>query len=272
MSSKIKKNIEFIYSDIALYFSITEERKIVLLYCGTKDHKKRIIKPEAAKFYSLVEASYLGEINNQTRGLKHFQSGYAETYKYVSHQEIETSKGKELIFVTKNDDLQVETHYRFYKGVKSFTSFNIAENLREKPTFLTFLSSFTFLGVCPANDKNTYLYEATNSWLEEAQWQKHKLFDLGIFDTNLYTSMKRYCINNTGGWSTKEHLPMMVFENKKKKSATLVQVENNGSWHLEITNFLGQAYLSASGPEFNDNQWIKKLAPGERFESVHATI
>ncbi|MFA5480799.1 MAG: glycoside hydrolase family 36 protein [Bacilli bacterium] len=272
MSSKINKNIEFIYSDIVLNFSITEEGKIVLLYCGPKNQKIRKIIPEAAKFYSLVEASYLGEINNKTRGLKHFQSGYAETYKYVSHQEIETSKGRELVIVTKNNDMQVETHYRFYKDAKSFTSFNIVENTSEEPTFLTFLSSFTLLGVCPANDKNTFLYEATNSWLEEAQWQKHKLFDLGIFDSNSFTSMKRYCINNTGSWSTKEHLPMMIFENKKKKIATLVQVENNGSWHLEIANFLGQAYLSASGPEFNDNQWIKKLAPGERFESVHATL
>ena len=120
------------------------------------------------------------------------------------------------------------------------------------------------------NDKNAYLYEATNSWHEEAQWQKHKLFDLGIFSGNGFTSMKRHCLNNTGSWSTKEHLPMMVLENKKR--ATLIQIENNGSWHLELGDFIEQLYLSASGPEFNDNYWLKELKPNEIFESAHATL
>ena len=143
MSSRINKNIEFIYSGIALNLSITEEGKIVLLYCGPKDHKIKNIIPEAAKFYSLVEASYLGETNNKTRGLKHFQSGYAETYKYVSHQEIETSKGRELIIVTKTTICKWGP-IMFYKDIKSFTSFNIIENISKNAEFFNFLSSYFF--------------------------------------------------------------------------------------------------------------------------------
>ena len=92
MSSKINKNIEFIYSDIVLNFQSLKKGKIVLLYCGPKNQKIRKLYPEAAKFYSLVEASYLRPKSIIKHDLKHFQSGYAETYKYVSHQEIETSK------------------------------------------------------------------------------------------------------------------------------------------------------------------------------------
>ena len=152
------------------------------------------------------------------------------------------------------------------------TCFNIVKNVKNESITLSYVSSFHQLGILPVNNKNTYLYQATNSWHEEAQWQKHRLFDLGLFNGNGFTSMKRYCLNNTGSWSTKEHLPMMVLENKKKKTATLVQVENNGSWHLELGDFVGQLYLAASGPEFNDNQWLKSLKPGEIFKSTQATL
>ena len=266
----MKKNIEFNYSNLKALFKITENRKIVLLYFGLQNTKTKPIKKDLEKFFSFVEIDYLEGKENKHRGLKHFQSSYSETYRYISHKVIDIQNGKELIINTKNDVLEVETHYRFYEDVQAVSCFNIVKNMRKSPLFLTFISSFHQLGILPVNDKNTYLYEATNSWHEEAQWQKHRLFDLGIFNGNGFTSMKRYCLNNTGSWSTKEHLPMMVLENKK--SATLIQAENNGSWHLEIGDFIEQLYLSASGPEFNDNQWLKELKSNEIFESVHATL
>ena len=268
----MKKTFEINCSDLRLQYSITNDDKVVLLYCGLKNKKSKPIEVDLQKFFSFVEVDYLDGNENTHRGLKHFQSEYGETYKYVSHEIIENALGKELVIKTKNDVLEVETHYQFYKGAKALTSFNIVKNIRKKAVFLTYLSSFHQLGIFPINDKNTYLYEASNSWHEEAQWKKHKLFDLGIFNGNGFTSMKRYCLNNTGSWSTKEHLPMMVLENKKNKTATLVQIENNGSWHLELGDFIGQVYLSASGPEFNDNQWLKELKPSEVFETVHATL
>ena len=266
----MKKSIEFNYSNIKALFNITKNHKIVLLYFGLQDIKPKPVKKDLQEFFSFVEVEYLEGKDNKHRGLKHFQTSYSETYRYVSHKVVDIQNGKELIIKTKNNVLEVDTHYRFYKDVQAVSCFNIVKNIRNSPLFLTFVSSFHQLGVLPVNNKNTHLYEATNSWHEEAQWQKHKLFDLGIFSGNGFTSMKRYCLNNTGSWSTKEHLPMMVLENKK--FATLIQVENNGSWHLEIGDFIQHLYLSASGPEFNDNHWLKELKPNDIFESVHATL
>ena len=268
----MKKTIEIIHCSLKLSFSITNENKVVLLYCGLNSGKQNIVKPDLVPFYSFVEIDYLGGKNNKHRGLKHFQTEYSQTHKYVSHKVIENTKGKELIIITRNDVLEVETHYLLYGSANAVSSFNIVKNISDKPITITFVSSFHQFGVLPINDISTYLYQATNSWHEEAQWQKHKLFDLGIFNGNGFTSMKRYCLNNTGSWSTKEYLPMLVLENKRKNSATLIQVENNGSWHIELGDFVGQLYLSASGPEFNDSQWLKTLEPNDSFESVHSTL
>ena len=267
----MNKRLQFTYAGLKLNFAIND-KKIVLLYCGLENGKAPLIKKDLQKFYSLIEIDYLNGKKNLHRGLKHFQTEYAETHKYVSHEIIDSKNGKELILVTKNNKLKVETHFLFYENVNAFTSFNIVKNISKESINLTYVSSFHQLGISVVNDKNVYLYQATNSWHEEAQWQCHKLFDLGIFNGNGFTSMKRYCLNNTGSWSTKEHLPMMVLENRKNKTATLVQIENNGSWHLELGDYADYLYLSASGPEFNDNQWLKELKPNEIFESTHATL
>ena len=266
------KKVDIQHFGLRTIFSISKEKRIFLLYCGLDNKKIPSVKTDLQPFYTLVEADYLDDKNNSRRGLKHFQTGYGASYQYVSHKEIKNDKGIELIVITKNDYLQIETHYQFYQDVKAISSFNVINNISDKPITLTYISSFHQLGILPVNDKNTFLYQATNSWHEEAQWQKHRLFDLGIFNGNGFTSMKRYCLNNTGSWSTKEHLPMMVLENKKKKATTLVQLENNGSWHLELGDYIGQLYLAASGPEFNDNQWLKVLKPSEEFKSVQATL
>ena len=266
------KKIDISHYGLRLLFSILKENRICLLYYGLDDKKPSHPKKDLEQYFTFVEVDYLNDKNNAHRGLKHFQTNYGMTYQYVSHQEIENDKGIELIIVTKNDSLLVETHFQFYKNVKAISSFNIVKNIIDNPITLTYVSSFHQLGILPINDKNTYLYQATNSWHEEAQWQKHKLFDLGIFNGNGFTSMKRYCLNNTGSWSTKEYLPMVALENKRKKTCTLVQLENNGSWHLEVGDFIGQIYLAASGPELNDNQWLKTLKTGETFKSAQATL
>ena len=265
------KNINVSYSGLKMTFSFING-KIVLLYCGLDNKKCQRIKQEEKQFFSLVEADYLEGKENHHRGLKQFETNYGETYKYIKFSEKDTKNGKELIIFTRNDVLEIETHYLLYKTAKSITSYNLVKNISKSSVSLTYVSSFHQFGILPVNDKNNYLYQATNSWHEEAQWQKHRMFDLGIFNGNGITSMKRYALNNTGSWSTKEYLPMFVIENKKKKIANLIQIENNGSWHLEIGDYLGCIYVAASGPEFNDNQWLKELQAGEVFESVHSTV
>lgn len=271
-NNKYMKTIAFNHYGLKLLFSISKENKICLLSCGLENSKPIRVKDDVKNFFTILEVDYLENKDNTHRGLKHFQTAYGMTYRYVGYKETKNEKGIEVIIVTKNDCLEVETHYQFYKDVKAISCFNLVKNINNKPITLTYVSSFHQLGILPINDKSTFLYQATNSWHEEAQWQKHRLFDLGIFNGNGFTSMKRYFLNNTGSWSTKEFLPMMVLENKRKKTSVLVQLENNGSWHLELGDFIGQVYLTASGPEFNDNQWLKVLEPGKEFKSAQATL
>lgn len=50
------------------------------------------------------------------------------------------------------------------------------------------------------------------------------------------------------------------------------QIENNGSWHWELSNSFDSIYLKAGGPNDEDNFWYRKLNPGEAFESVKVCV
>ncbi|MCQ2796144.1 MAG: alpha-galactosidase [Bacilli bacterium] len=261
--------LTFKYLELRLDFKLSKNKDIYFIYAGL-DKNKTIIKNNEQNFAKVVQAEYTNGINNTNRGLKLNETSYGNNHKYVTHSFKNNKLGKELIITTKNQILRIDTHFQFYKGTKSISTYNVVKNISHNDITLTFISSFYLLGIVPSNQKNNYLYRATNSWHTEAQWSKFNFLDLGIYNGNNHTSMNRFTINNTGGWSTKEHLPMLVVENDN--NSTLVQIENNGSWHLEVGDYANYVYLLASGPEFNDNQWKKIIAPKETFKSVQATL
>lgn len=266
MQSKI---LSFSYSGLRLDFELTKDNDFNFLFAG-EDKNKTVIKKCNRQFSKLVEAEYINGRGNKHRGLKYSDTSYGRTYKYVSHTFKDNKLGKELVVTTKNDILSIDTHFQFYKNVKAISSYNVVTNISKEDVSLTFVSSFYLLGIAKSNDKNNFLYKATNSWHSEAQWSKFKFIDLGIFNGNEFTSMNRFIINNTGGWSTKEHLPMAVVQTKS--GCTLVQIENNGSWHIELGDFCNAVYLLASGPEQYDNQWVKVLKPNDAFKSAQSTL
>lgn len=82
----MEKSIEFNYSNLKVLFRITKNRKIVLLRFGLQDIKTKPVKRDLQDFFSFVEADYLEGKVNKHRGLKHFQTSYSETYRYLSHE------------------------------------------------------------------------------------------------------------------------------------------------------------------------------------------
>ncbi|MCQ2742127.1 MAG: alpha-galactosidase [Bacilli bacterium] len=264
------KTLSFTYNGMNLTFEISKE-KICLLHFGLNERIKRI-KASDRQFFRFVEAEYLGGNENKHRGLKLNDTSYGLSAKFVAYEENESDKGLSLTITTKNDVLEIESHFLIYKNAHAVSCYNIAKNISNKTVELLYVPSFFFQGVASSNNPGLSLYQASNSWHCEAQWSKFGLRSLGVFNGNDFTSMKRYCLNNTGTWSTKEHLPMIVLEDRRGKSATLVQIENNGSWHIEIGDFANYLYLAACGPEFYDNSWSKKLKKGETFRTTQATL
>lgn len=271
MSKIMNNKLEFVFNNVLLSFYIEKDGRMFLLYAGKNKEVKSINKYHRS-YRNLVEIDTIEDQRNNHHGDKLIESSYGRTYKYVSHQVTRNELGDEIIITTKNEYLTVDIHYQFYDGACGISSFSVVTNNNSNPQTLLSVSSFVFAGFSKANNKNLYLYQADNSWHCEAQWKKDSFLHLGIYNGNDYFSNKRYSINNKGSWSTKDHLPMMAIENKLKKEVSLIQIESNGSWNLEISDVSNHLYYLASGPEFKDHAWQKMLNVNESFTSVQATI
>lgn len=206
-------------------------------------------------------------------GDRHIGSSESHTLKYINH--ILESRDNEniLIIIQENDVIRVKSYFVEYVDAKTIQCYCEVENISSKEIALEYVSSF-----CKYDAIRFDSYEATeiiipsNSWFMECQWKAHTLEELGIIAPNAIKSFKKFCVSNTGAWSSKNYLPMAIIHDKIVDDYLLFQIESNGSWTYEIGDYLHNATLHISGPSLQENGWLKKLRPGDVFVSVKTSL
>jgi alpha-galactosidase len=271
-----RKNISIVENGIKLLFQIDEEGYIKLLHCGTHEYTDDCLTDDQKIQFRLFEVQLAGKNQGGHHGAKNYCSSEGVSAKYLSHNDYTNEFGRKLEIITFSDDVEIVSHYQFYNGIKVIRSWTDVTCLSESPIVLEYVSSFCLYGLAKENFENKYesinLHIPTNSWHSECQWRKNNLYEMGLFNANNTLTLKRAKVSNTGSWSSKEHLPMGMIEDTINKRFILWQIENNGSWHWEVSDISNQIYLAVSGPCFMENHWTKKLAKGEIFSSVKAAI
>lgn len=119
------------------------------------------------------------------------------------------------------------------------------------------------------------LYESDFEWLGENRWHSSPLkqyFPNLSYEITDSTPRGIHQAVSTGSWSTGSKAPVAVLESLKSGLTLFFQIEHNGAWRWEIGNAGQDGYIALSGPTRNDHSWFRKLAPGEIFSSVPASI
>lgn len=256
-------NFEFSNGLLTLKFSINESNKISLDYFG--DTKNILLAPSTIVEAQILEANHVS--NNPGKLCATY---FGANSKYRSH----SIKDNELIIVTEDEYLQIETHFILYDGVRGLSTYSVVKNISKNIVNLEYISSFYLYGLGQENDeiyKDMNVCYARNGWNSEAQWKEEAFNEVALFNCNKKVNLNRFGINSTGSWSTKEYLPMCGINNRKTKRFLLSQIENNGSWHIEIGDFANKYYFAVSGPEYLDNSFMKELKPNEKFISCQAS-
>ena len=258
------------YENTILTFDVRENGEVVLNRLGFAD------VPSMPGPVCRVNVS--GSLENTYNGAVHSGASSEATLKYKSHVSYDNEDGRKLELVQQDDSMEVTTHFQFYKGVHGVRAWNVVKNISKEPLGLDCVSSLCLtLCILDADDPNEHVsvYIPHNKWSQEANWKKKSLDELGI-QVLTCSSKKRYCISNTGHWSSKEYLPMGAVENTRDATCALWQIESNGSWSWEVIALRMNAdnglYLNAQGPDENLNGWYKQLEAGESFESVKCAV
>lgn len=268
---------------IHLVFQETDEHIAKLLHCSLLPFSEDALNQRHGSHgFKPVEVQVTGLDRPEERhGMKYVGTAPGWRMQFEDLLDKRNHLGRKITLLLSDPPtgLSVSCHYQFFDGLKTILCWTEAENKGEKPLGLEYLSSFALTGVekeglLPYEEKLSLLLPH-HGWQKEFQWQTYSFSQLGMAQTqptdDLHSS-SYISISNTGNWSTKEHLPIGILENKETGTSLGWQILQNGSWHWEICDQDGSLTLQLSGPTEAHSHWWKRLQPGETFTSVPAAV
>jgi len=262
-------------NNLCLLIRVSAEKDVRLLHFSPFSFRPELPAREEQKDYRLVEIHCSGENHDDNHGPKHTGTMPGNRLVYKTHRDFATTQGRKLEIEMEDAGLVVICHLQFYNGIPVVRSWTEIRNESATAKGLEYVSSFALTGISKEGllpwDQKSRLYIPHHTWFGEGQWRQYTLPELGLSKVSDY-SFKRVACSNTGSWSTSQFLPMGCYENTECGSVLFWQIEQNGSWHWEISDKAHQLYLQLSGPTENENLWWKELAPGETFSSVPAAV
>ena len=267
----MKKEFLFLEGSLHLKFLLLDDHSIRLISIGKE---KKEIK-DSFEIYRPAEIQLTGLDQNGHHGIKNIDTYFGMNAKFVSFEKKDQKDFLEVILLTKDEYLECKTHYLLYKDCDVIAIYNEVKNISKERVRIEFVSSYLEYGLGKRGRRDPYekLYFHTpfNSWHVEAEWKRESFKNLGLYNGNNNLSFKKIELNNTGSWSSKEYLPMCCIEDEELSSFELLEIEHNGSWHIEVGDENDILYLNASGPTHNNNDFTYSLKPNETFIGVKAS-
>lgn len=206
---------------------------------------------------------------------------------FVGKEETKSSSGKTVVLTHFDPLLQlrVQSVYEFYNGTSTFRRYTRLINESDKSIGIENVSSaminnFGIPGKGGLNEKLS-VYKASNGWMAEGQWKIYKPSELG-WSENGMSSRSGVFSTNLGSMSSVSELPFAMVENKAIGITWFWQIEHNGSWHWEMSNYRNNfrskeevnfpCYIYIGGPDERHHHAWKDLKPGEVYETVKVAI
>jgi alpha-galactosidase len=179
--------------------------------------------------------------------------------------------------------LLITLRYQAYGQAGAVRATAEAVNQGNAPVTLEqFLIAFPGLGR-PDNARwgeTATIHTAGNCWIGEAQWRAQRPSELGIADTRAPSArladlrpsyadpLGAAVWRNTGTWTTANHLPMGVIEDRDAGLSWFWQIEHSGSWQAEVGRAGHAFYVAAGLPSLRHGDWAVTLAPGEAYAAA----
>lgn len=119
------------------------------------------------------------------------------------------------------------------------------------------------------------LIESENEWLGEGRWHTTATRDLFPRLNQQMTGHNprgEHAVVSTGTWSTGKHTPLALLDSRGLGLTWLFQIEHDAAWCWGIARDTEDGYIALSGPTDVDHDWVKRLAPGESFTTVPASV
>ena len=200
---------------------------------------------------------------------------------FLGKREEATAKGRRLILSHADPalGLHVDSFYDSFNGVPVVRRWTRVTNTGSAPVGIEALSSAMLHSLAdPQNyEHELVIHLAYNSWMSEGQWHSLRPSELGFVE-NDRTSWSEASAGSIGSWSTEKYLPTAMVENKRLGVIWFWQIEHNGSWYWEISNYsfrsnnADDVYAYLGGPDDLHSAAWKNLKPRESYQTVPVAV
>lgn len=277
------KRINIYENGIYFVLEINDDNEPRLLHFSALPFdEKTLTSRTGTTGFKLVELQVSGiDRAGERHGNKYIVTapGYRMKFKDLSDTNNSLGRKLEITCIDEPTGLETVSHFQFYTGTSAVRSWTVVTNNGSETQTVEYVSSFALTGIekegLKSQDEKLKIGICHNSWQRELQWQFYTLEQVGLGmaqPQDYQHSSKVLGVTNVGNWSAKEYIPMGYLENTETGSALVWQIENNGSWHWEISDQEGHLYLQLAGPSEIESHWCKNLKAGESFTSVPCAV
>jgi alpha-galactosidase len=270
------ENLSWDSGQLQFQFSVTEERLRQHMFLPVD-----LKAPKEAMQWSGIEIGLLCTGDDSTDSGMKLSGGSSRHLRFVAKEEGRRDGGRTLVLRHTDADLHldVQSYYEAFDRLPVVRRHVEIRNAGKTSVGIEYLSSAMLHGLAdPVHyDAELKIWLAYNSWMAEGQWHCFKASELGFVE-NRRTSWSQASAGSVGSWSTEKYLPMAVVENTKLGVAWFWQIEHNGSWYWEISNFsergihASNVYAYLGGPDQLHSQAWKNVQAGETYTTVPVAI
>ena len=264
---------------IRLRMTVDAENRLRLVALGPADRMDEDVSQDLA--IGPVELQLAGDQFPQ--GARHVDLGGTEQLTFRSYEVLDFDGGSTLRVMQHHEarGVRIESSWAVHDDIAVICCVTRVFNDSDAPITIEYVSSFAFSGFVdfsrPDWAVTTTLAVPHNTFFGEYQWVEQHLSEHGIYDVGFiaggeHSSRKRISISSIGTQPTTEYLPMGALSDAARGVSWAWQIEHNGSWQWELGDLRTAVYVTAAGPNDQEHQWHKVLAPGESFDTVPVAV
>lgn len=223
----------------------------------------------------VLEVSEVGSGRAGTSGKRHVDGALAQRLRLTDQQESQEGGLRRLHLQLADDrtGLAATVHLELADGLPVLRSWARLTAPGELVLEHATTCPVSGLGHGARWEDELAVWEAANPWSGEFRWRVSPLAERGLYDVGMHRfgqvgSKNRISLTSTGAWSTSEHLPMGIVEDRRTGRMLAWQIASNTGWHAELGDRYGDVYLAVSGPTGAEHGWSARLGGGRSFSTV----
>lgn len=282
MDPSVKKTIlnEYLLGDMSVIFYLVEDNRQVEMLLIPADMREQIVETKFSRGDSLVQIKLLGDVysGSYAGGETMRNSETVNNYFKYENQSVEQKSMQIRIITTLQDErgYRLQHHIVYHKGENGIMVYTVFENQSSQKAVLEMLSSFSMTEITPFQRGDASeclkLHRILSKWSAEGRLRTDSIEDLQLEPNWVEWQPRSVRFGAVGSMPVKGYFPFVAVEDTSADVTWGAQLGIESSWQIEAYRRDEGLAISGGIADREMGQWMKEIAPWERFTTPWAIL